>query len=510
MSTATSASRKPVCENRTIYLICIMPEQDFAVSDKKCESNLPIDLHVNIGLHVFSWANLPSEPSEQDLQDLQDILQDTDGICDGVLIYALPETQNNIVSLLNFSEILLPVLKNSRLYVDLTTISLKSSLPRTEVLRNFGIPYDMLPNIKIINAFPVTRPPSVFGSMFRPKLGENDLKLTKTPPPMIGKRMRVLEKGNVYDCIVQSYSDSNDLSCKPWFKWYMQRAFTCLTGRLIQFTGTCYLNSALNAFILSDLGSYMLSVIMPLLFPDYKERFAKPLAACPPKHLLDDTNFVFHMLYQTKCFKQHFSKETDFLTEYAKQRLVSQGTFKPKTVKEILFASQTPFAQKLELLSDRYKTVGQGGQPFDTFMEIIENIDNELSRTDLLTISSLTSPKAESRVMLYQSYFFLLQQESNVPATHYPAIALLWFYVPESSYAHAVCGFVCDGQKAIFNSNGTFEFVDWETEDGLEMYKHSLKSELRVDNVDQIIFEKDNSYIIYLNKSLPIDLEKVC
>uniref|UniRef100_A0A6C0KUV9 Uncharacterized protein n=1 Tax=viral metagenome TaxID=1070528 RepID=A0A6C0KUV9_9ZZZZ len=44
----------------------------------------------------------------------------------------------------------------------------------------------------------------------------------------------------------------NNLTCQPWFKTYLSNLYSCGKGRLIQKSGTCYLNSVLNGFILSD------------------------------------------------------------------------------------------------------------------------------------------------------------------------------------------------------------------------------------------------------------------
>ena len=465
MSMTSTTKGKVQCEKRTVYLICIMPQQDFEVSRKKCESNLPMDLHISIGFHVFSWAEL----EEHYIKQLQEILKDTNSTCDGILIYALPETETNLESLLNFFQSLHPLLKNSRLYLDLKSLITKTpTLSRTEVLKKFGIPCNMLPNVKVINAFPLSKNPQ--------KPSENEARLTNPLPKMIGKRVRLLEDEKIFDCIVQPVlsSQSDNLSCKPWFQWYIQRDFTCLAGRLMDFSEAFHLNTAINAFILSDLGSYLLSVIMPKIYPDFKRRFSKPISGSP-----QIISSLFHLLYQSKCFSSIKQDKLDGL----------------KTVFNPCFKNT-------------------GTSPFEAFKEIIEDIDNELLHNELLqtNLLSLNTFKVENSkdVMLYQSYTLRERNPVQIPVTHYAAIALLCFYRPDKVVC-TVCGFLYDGQKAVLNPDeNNYELIDWETEKGLEMCKNNLKSYLKVDVVDQISFNKNISYIIYLNKGISTDLQKVC
>ena len=466
-----------ICMERSIFLIIVGVEENFKnlyISKNICQTDLPLDLFVNLNYEFVPWG-----------VNFKGFNQARNGICDGTLIYALPENAEHMVNLYELISSLQQDLKNCRLYIDLNNIQKNSNLSRRATLKLFGIPYDIIPNIRIVNAFTL---PEVSDSPYSPYGTHFDTFERQTK---IGKRLRIVEDGNVYDCVMQYPSFNQDLLCQPWFQWYLERAFTCASGRLLQFTGTCWMNTVLNALILSKLGSYMVSVLMPILFPNFKRKFAKPLSGCPLGHFMNDPSFIFHMLYQTKCFKQSFYKEVNFVGEFSKQHAIREHGSSPTTA-------------------------GQGGWPADAFIEIIKSInsmmdDESLKITtktinrynrDLYSRDTTNTPK-----IIYQSFSEI--EDNNIPKHYTEAFAFLIYHETATDKGHAVCGFICDGEKAIFDSNGYFTFTNWGDEDGIEQYKTFLSQRYGWP-ISDIEFVYEKSKIYYLHEKLRQDFPNIC
>ena len=111
----------------------------------------------------FAYDIDVNRKSFEELLDEQMILRliayfnaNTDGICDGFLIYALPDTQQNIRDLVVFIQSIQAYVKNVRLYLDLKNIvNSYQSQTRLNILEHCGLSSELFPsNIKVINSFP--------------------------------------------------------------------------------------------------------------------------------------------------------------------------------------------------------------------------------------------------------------------------------------------------------------------------------------------------------------------
>ena len=126
-------------------------------------------------------------------------------------------------------------------------------------------------------------------------------------------------------------------------------------------------------------------------------------------------------------------------------------------------------------------------------------IEKNTGRDDLLTISPAWVPiDTTIKHLAYD-----LRDDNPPPENYYPIFTSLVFNTEKPGDGHAVCGFLCDGQKAIFDSNGYFEFLDWEDINDLELYAEILG----------IIFKSDldyhltphKSHIFYMKKGLNLN-----
>ena len=74
--------------------------------------------------------------------------------------------------------------------------------------------------------------------------------------------------------IVTTPNTGNDLVDQWWFKYYIDIP-VCASGRLMQFTGTCWFNAAINAMLLSEITQSLLIAKWELLSPKEKKDIIK-------------------------------------------------------------------------------------------------------------------------------------------------------------------------------------------------------------------------------------------
>lgn len=94
--------------------------------------------------------------------------------------------------------------------------------------------------------------------------------------------------------------------CKWWFKYYIDKAFDCGKGRLMQYTGTCYLNSAINGIILSDTAHRIALMYMnkelqsnPLLLSEIKQDIMG--LSCLVSKRSTPVSILYRILYNIFC-----------------------------------------------------------------------------------------------------------------------------------------------------------------------------------------------------------------
>lgn len=499
--------KKNTCEKLEINILVIA-----SANENLFETTMTCDSIKDGTLQEYPYGIDINRKSFDELLDEEMILRlieyfgtNTNGICDGFLIYALPDTQQNVRDLVVFIQSIQAYIKNVRLYLDLKNIVKNfPSQSRLAILEHCGLPSDLLPsNIRVINSFPYIKDKTL--SWWA---AADEKKLFGINFEERNKRFEIDIGPKVYDCIVLNDSTSKYMTCKPWFIWYLNRAFTCLQGRLLQYSGTCYLNSVLNGFILSDFGLYLANVIMPILYPNFQKLFQNPLSACLNTSMATDVQFIFHVLYQTRCFKQSFAKKkpTDFIGDFAKTRLLKTGRAVPLTLQEI-YRREAPVREKLYYIWDRYARVGQGGFSEDVFVDFMKAIAEALAEKvqdpdNYFTFTQASTAEASG---LDVSKFIVVYELGSlidivsVPTSYTHSVCFVLIGIDFPGAGHAVCGFICEGQKAIFDSNGHVEILDWSDNAILQEYALRLAKRLGFDSVIRL----ETFYVYLANWILP-------
>jgi len=96
------------------------------------------------------------------------------------------------------------------------------------------------------------------------------------------------------------------LVCSWWFEYYVGKIFSCGTGRLIQYSGTCYLNAAVNGIILSENVSSMVLMYMNMAIEADRTGQLKGLiqqgvqiGECPRS--FKEVLFLYRIMYSVYC-----------------------------------------------------------------------------------------------------------------------------------------------------------------------------------------------------------------
>ncbi len=93
------------------------------------------------------------------------------------------------------------------------------------------------------------------------------------------------------------FVDSKKLVCKNWFEYFADIAFGCLKGRLIQISGTCYLNVIVNAFILCPTARKM---VLTFMQTQPKEKYKKRLNLGLCKEDVSE-DYLFRLMFNVVC-----------------------------------------------------------------------------------------------------------------------------------------------------------------------------------------------------------------
>ena len=109
--------------------------------------------------------------------------------------------------------------------------------------------------------------------------------------------------------------------CTWWFEYYVGKIFSCGTGRLVQYSGTCYLNAVVNGIILSNHVSSMVLMYMNMavqadrtgiLISLIKE--GAKIGECPRS--FNEVLFLYRLMYSVYCSDIRSDIRRDIRSEY--------------------------------------------------------------------------------------------------------------------------------------------------------------------------------------------------
>lgn len=182
-------------------------------------------------------------------------------------------------------------------------------------------------------------------------LHEGDPKDNKFPPMPLGSKIRreiVIKTMNISDII----GKTSKFNHTWWFKYYMESPY-CLYNRLFQSSGTCWMNTTINLFILlSPLSSILIQKFKKLLESRRKE-IEKYTYEDIKKETLDFTTCIYIVVNQLLIHKNKpIYTDGDIIVNMAK-KLQQEG------------------------VEDKYKSQfnGQGGNASQAILFIIDKLD---------------------------------------------------------------------------------------------------------------------------------------
>ena len=387
-------------KNILILHIFESDDEKYTISDKNfCDSNIPIK---------YDLIYIPVQYSklERLMDELKDLIENSLDFMYRTVVFCNVHNEQDIDILIRMIQEI--TFKNTVMY-------LKTS---TQIS-----PLESVEGIKIINAVGFSRIE------------------TNQALPFYRKSLN----GSEYILVDYFYfsEDIRTLECAWWFNMFINKVFDCGKKRLQQFSGTCYINSVLNGFILSKNLSKLIS-------SELKKLIASPTT---PKPLLDyitsdiveqescpfydgsSSNYLLHLFYNI-LENPPFYSGVDIMTgldeKYHIKTKSNTGGNPEIILKAVLNTFQIPH------LNFTGNFV-QNGEVNDAILLTWTDIDY----TDVYYLK-------ETVWVGYQSFDL--------------EFAVIGIDFPDEEIGHAVCGFICDGVHKIYDSSTNYiHTVHWPT-----------------------------------------------
>jgi len=320
------------------------------------------------------------------------------------------------------------------------------------------------------------------------------------------------EEGVNYIEIVIPQYEGNFLTCQPWFRYYLSTLYSCGKGRLLQKSGTCYLNTVLNAFILSDsLRPIIIEKMKAYVseFPNSLKYITSKLTnvvVCPNiygGHNHQRLRYLFRILYNAVCKDERpfprlnkskyredilidasgelfneaagFGKTPERLTR-TKQKSGGYIGGKPNMVFKMLL-QDLDVSFKQYLLSDLFENVDSIPSVIQTFEmdAITKNTDIVIVRMKNSGLGQLEFTNFLSPNYKLESCFITLLDENK-------------------NEAHSILGFMCDNTPKIYDSDlnvlldMNWPHVSHENWQLLEEQLNSFRDGLYNFNINMVVF----------------------
>ena len=253
-----------------------------------------------------------------------------------------------------------------------------------------------------------------------------------------GKGMKILERGGaLYPYKFFLGKQDKKLICNEWFIYFSDTAFGCIKNRLIQMSGTCYLNAILNGIILSPLAR---NAALQSMKKEDAAEYSKPLNLdiCEKK----DSKYLFRLLYNIVCSKVPLHKSVyhkDIIIEFSKlysPRPTGEGGNTTKTMTRIL-----------DLIDINHIILGYGrrSHAFPT-VSMVPDVIIRHGNGDFLFVEA--GGKVNDTVPFEGEWFDLEFSTINVQCA-------------KTNEGHSLVGIKCEGNYIIFDSNDGVLNIDW-------------------------------------------------
>jgi hypothetical protein len=305
-----------------------------------------------------------------------------------------------------------------------------------------------------------------------------------------GRRI-VIYKGRAYPFRRFIGKQHQTLLCNDWFIYYSDTAFGCIKNRLLQLSGTCYLNAIVNGIILSPL---VRNAALQSMRKEDASLYTKPLnlEVCEKK----DPKYFFRLLYNTICSKAPLHDTVynqDIIVEFSKLYSIDpeggQGGHSMETMNRLL-----------DLIDPNHIMLGYHSQHKELSGELIgTHRFPTLTSSELFAIRDGTGDflivERGGRIedtIVYNGENFLLQFSIIRISSEMKA--------PKDTLTHAVVGIKCDGNYIVFDSNDGLLNIDWRKV-GIKQGETRRLTEYMKQTYDIINITKIQTVPLYIRES---------
>jgi len=300
-------------------------------------------------------------------------------------------------------------------------------------------------------------------------LGLRILNIQHWPEATLHTRTEQKADHEIIKVNLASQPQTRDLECTWWFQREVLKAFGCGTNRILQMTGTCFLNTIVNGFLLSENPRKMLLANLDMILinvPEYRAILEKPLEewTCPLRYnarqSLDFMNMILYRTYRDRA-RTKIKTSSDilkltsrkFLSIHASPTDVRYGEygFSQYTIIDFLKNVKFPgFVGNISTGAYRYLTIPPESARLDLpgltqYLNSLNSIPpdpNEFAKFHYYidtTNSDFAYPHLDMMGTVYDLEFAGII--INVPAT-----------TTVAAFIHIMLGFVCNGVQMIYDS----------------------------------------------------------
>lgn len=287
---------------------------------------------------------------------------------------------------------------------------------------------------------------------------------------------------------------SDRLSCQWWFKRFFTTAFECGKGRLIQFSGTCYMTTVFNMIIL---GEYAKRVIIAAI-NNAAEQLFEPKDISYIKHSFDDGACVdigrihetlARVKYYTKIFYHTICGSKSVAVEKAGRedifKDVSQKYFRKFAQQDEKNPGQGgfPWAVLFRMFADfgvNFLVADSSGQLYNPYTDIdsVDKAFKEFRFGGLKNVFRFFQPATldvNPDFILYINTDDIPMRLPDIPDFKAETASIvLYFTKPDPSdptktkrSAHAITGFICDDYYKLYDAHNIIDNCDWRNPDKL-------------------------------------------
>lgn len=356
--------------------------------------------------------------------------------------------------------------------------------------------------------------------------------------------------GNIKNIIIRIMRTTNlstKLKDQWWFLWYFSIP-SCANIRLLQSTGTCWINSAINSLFLSE---KILDIIKmrytnkdeyKIKFKDFEKHkdtkklcnaLVYNLAINKTKAKYDDGNFLAHfasfikceyMDEPKKCKKKNYGdggyafeaiqillnniiEKNDFTCirlfaiigkydeydEIYKKYVETTEKFNENIDNyndEIKKQNNDEYKAKYytTLIKENEKKINELEEKIKTIQELWKNVDDECKKYDIDNNSELKNFDANKILVFSGSFDKNIRQNIIFNGKQYKLCASIIQAKFSGGETHVVSGIVCNDKYYVYDSNNVFLKCDWYK--GGEEIQYSFESQQMKNLYSKILFDK--------------------